>query len=87
MEISKDPKKTFFFFAFAVLAILSFFLIKENIYKKLNRLTEVDPDAVKINTQSNSDEVSEIKKDIDSTDVENIDKELINIEAELDTAI
>lgn len=87
MEFTKDPKKTFYFFVVVVLAILSLFILKTNLSKKYSLKKQVNQEIVNIQTQSNSDETQAIKKDIEETNLDNIDQELDAIERELDASI
>jgi len=50
---------------------------------KRNPLETKEPDVVKLETQSSSDETSDIEKDLEETDLSHLDAELNDIEAEL----
>ena len=67
----------FLLLAALVLAGIWYFLLKNK------GLELISPDISRLNTQSQSDEVSAIEKDLDNTDFADLDAELADIEAEL----
>ncbi|MBI2065983.1 hypothetical protein HYT60_00545 [Candidatus Woesebacteria bacterium] len=67
----------FLLLAALVLAGIWYFLLKNKGFELIS------PDISRLNTQSQSDEVSAIEKDLDNTDFADLDAELADIEAEL----
>lgn len=56
------------------------------IYNQNKVLESLDKETLMLNTQSTSDDTTEIEEDLDNTDLDDLDKELIDIEAELNSS-
>ncbi len=52
---------------------------------KIELTNQQENEITKLQTQSNSDKVEDIEKDLNETDLNNLDKELQDIESELVT--
>ncbi len=79
-------RKNFIILLAAILIVgLGFFAI--NTSKKGVKLpSESDKEIKQIQTQSKSDNLEDIEKDLQNTDLNNIDKELSDIEKEINTS-
>jgi Tfp pilus assembly protein PilO len=55
------------------------------IYNQNKVLESLDRETLKLNTQSSSDDTAEIQNDLEDTNLNDLDKELIDIEAELNS--
>lgn len=68
-------------FVVVILIVMGF-----SIYRSNSPLPQGDGQTTKLTSQSNSTEIAEIEKDVMDTDLEDLDQELLEIEAELDQA-
>lgn len=85
MEIV-SRKNTILIISAVLVAFLSLFLIMQ--FNKLNKTDESLPlTPQEIQKQSNSDEIKDIQKDLENTDLTNIDTELKDIESELNQTL
>ena len=84
MEPTDNKKHNLNFIYLLVLALgiataLIFYMRSQSLPKKSNEESEIE----KIVEQSSSDEINQIEADLQSTDLENIDREVGAIDAEL----
>lgn len=89
MEFKLLSKKNFWIFlatGFVIifLAILAMSLRGKS-SPKIELTNQQENEITKLQTQSNSDKVEDIEKDLNETDLNNLDKELQDIESELVT--
>jgi hypothetical protein len=86
-----ENKKTLIFFLSAVLiigiALLFFPGFLKPVVKPAIQKIQTDAEVDQINTQSKDTSTESIKNDLDNTKLDDVDKELILIEKEIDTAI
>ena len=66
-----------------ILALLAVVVLAGAGYLLSTKSLEISPDIKRLNSQSSSDDVSAIEKDIEETDFASLDAELTEIEAEL----
>ena len=86
MEFKEN--KNLILFSATLIIILVVFISFSFISKKTNIPSQITPDDVKIiQTQSNNDDVVSIEVDLNQTDLKDMDKELQNIDAELNSSI
>jgi hypothetical protein len=82
-------KRNFLIFLAAMLVVgfayMGFSLYQQNVRSKGTPDVMYQKELQMMREQSQSDEVSEIENDLGETDLENVDQELDNIEAELNT--
>mgnify|MGYP001578377416 CR=1 FL=1 len=69
-----------------ILALLAVVVLGGAGYLLSKKSLQISPDIVRLNSQSSSDDVDAIEKDVEETDLTDLDAELTDIEAELNTA-
>lgn len=72
----------------SVLLILIVMLLFPNIFQGAKKMVQLEnPEITQIKTQSKDNGTDAIKKDLDNTNVENADREMKQIEVEIDAAL
>ena len=66
-----------------ILALLAVVVLGAAGYLLSKQSLEISPEIIRLNSQSSSDEVGAIEKDVEETDFASLDAELTDIEAEL----
>jgi hypothetical protein len=81
-----DKKNSLIIFAGAMVVLTGFIAMSLIQKPSPAQPTQFDREIKQIETQSDSDEISAIEKDLMQTDLNNLDKELEDIENELEAA-
>ncbi|MBI4153392.1 hypothetical protein HY503_00110 [Candidatus Woesebacteria bacterium] len=69
-----------------ILALLALIILASAGYLLSKKSLEISPEITRLNSQSSSDEVDAIEKDLEETDFNDLDAELTDIEAELNAS-
>ncbi|OGM28965.1 hypothetical protein A2962_00850 [Candidatus Woesebacteria bacterium RIFCSPLOWO2_01_FULL_39_61] len=76
-------RKNFLIFLAALLVVALGYMIISSSGRYLPQGSDVDPEIQKVETQSSSDDIDSIEKDINNTDYSGIDKDLQDVQNEL----